>query len=75
MVSFVGVLSKGHVRGRPWEAGEDAHPMGRHIRNLHSLVTLWAVIWGMDAREAGVSVQGPCRPHRMGAQERDEGAV
>lgn len=47
VVSFIGVLSEGHARGRPWVAGESIYHKGvsgSHIRNSHLLVTLRAVI-------------------------------
>lgn len=41
------VLSKGHIRGRPWEVGETVDRKGgwqSHIRNFNLLVALQAVI-------------------------------
>ena len=48
LVSPMGVLTKGHVRGRHWEAGETVDHKRywrNHIRDFCLFVTLLTVIW------------------------------
>ena len=44
LVSFLWVLSKVLTSGRSRYVGEKSGCWKSHIRNVHSLVTLWAVI-------------------------------
>lgn len=47
LINSIGVLSKKCMRGRPWEVREIPEHKGCwecHVRNLHLLVTLQAVI-------------------------------
>lgn len=48
LVNFLGILPKEHEGEGPGRWG-DYHkgPWGSHVRDLHLLVTLWAVIRGL----------------------------
>lgn len=67
LVRFMGSYLRGPQTARPWATGEDAYHMGPwegHIRNLHLLVTLEAVIqglcsWGGDGGEGQCQFQVP----------------
>lgn len=64
----MGVFSKEHIRGRLWELGESAYCKdisGSHLRNLHLLVSLPAVVQGMCLHEGLVVNSGD---HRLLSQ-------